>query len=62
MQVPELVPQIPALERGGVRLLDVCAPGDGFEHGQMRGARLVQAGEQSVDDLYAALFSVRQRL
>src|SRR5712691_9549664 len=55
MQIPELVPQVLVFERNLVSLFDGVASSDGLEHGQMRRSRLVQTGEESVDDANAAL-------
>ena len=62
MRVAEFVPEISALARLGVRALQVASAADGpagppmvsrgggdlFEHHQVRGARLVQSGNQGV--------------
>src|SRR6266508_2096011 len=55
MEVAEFVPEIVTVQSGLVGALQVTAPGDGLKHGQVRASRLVQAGEQTVNDPYTAL-------
>src|SRR5438105_9915905 len=55
MQITEFVPEVFMLERHRVCLLDRVTSRNCLEQGQMRGARLVKTGQQSVDDPDAAL-------
>src|SRR5439155_16797426 len=55
VQVAELVPEVAGVQRGTVDPLHVRAPGDRLEQNQVRRLRLMESGEQAVDDLDATL-------
>src|SRR2546429_5251539 len=48
VNVAELVPQVPGVDRGLVAAAQQIRPGERGQHLQVRGARLVQPGEQPV--------------
>ena len=50
MQIAELVPEIAACERGLIGQAEMARAGQGLEHFQMTGLRLVQARQQAIDD------------
>lgn len=54
MQVSELMPEVSILEGGMIGDVDVATASEGFQHRQMRRARLVEARYQSIDYVYAA--------
>ena len=49
MHVPELVPQVPAVDGRPVAAVQQIRPGERFQHPQVRRPRLVQPGQQGVD-------------
>src|SRR6266542_2003433 len=48
VQVAELVPEVAAVERRAIRLLQVAAAGDRLQHRQVRRLWLVEASQQPV--------------
>lgn len=50
------MPEVVLVEGGVVAVREVVARGQRFEHGEVAGLRLVEAGEQAVDDFEAALW------
>jgi len=57
VQISEFVPEVALFECFAVGEFQVGAPGYCFQHGQVRGERLMQAGEQAIDGAYTALGS-----
>src|SRR4051794_39862458 len=55
VQVAELVPEVAMFECCAVGYFEMLDSGDGFQHRQVRGSRLVETGEQSTDGPNAAL-------
>ena len=54
VHVPELVPEVTALQGGTIGALQVGSAGDRLEHREVRCLRLVKAGQKSVHDPHTA--------
>jgi hypothetical protein len=48
MHIPELMPEIAVLQRGPVHQLNVFSAGECFQYGEVAGARLVEARQQTI--------------
>jgi hypothetical protein len=52
MQVAELVPEVSMAQCLSIGGRDVLAPGDRFEHPEVRGTWFVKAGEKAIDSAH----------